>query len=70
MRYSEEGLATIEKGLSLLSSQVTQSSEHTASSEEIRNGLPVQMLAMAVAAATYTAMPTCLTILSADMIST
>ncbi|ENM3917597.1 hypothetical protein DDN19_001884 [Vibrio cholerae] len=57
MRYSEEGLATIEKGLSLLSSQATQSSEHTASSEEIRNGLPVQMLAMAAAAATYTAMP-------------
>ncbi len=57
MRYSEEGLATIEKGLSLLSSQVTQSSQHTASSEEIRNGLPVQMLAMAVAATTYTAMP-------------
>ncbi len=28
MRYSEEGLATIEKGLSLLTSQETQSSEH------------------------------------------
>lgn len=50
MRYSEEGLATIEKGLSLLSA-------NTSNSEEIRNGLPVQMLAMAVAAATYTAMP-------------
>ncbi|ENQ4670456.1 hypothetical protein ACEO74_000959 [Vibrio cholerae] len=50
MRYSEEGLATIEKGLSLLSA-------NTSNSEERRNGLPAQMLAMAVAAATYTAMP-------------
>ncbi|ASK53556.1 TPA: hypothetical protein ACGF6D_001782 [Vibrio cholerae] len=50
MRYSEEGLAMIEKGLSLLSA-------NTSNSEEIRNGLPVQMLAMAVAAATYTSMP-------------
>ncbi|QXC55511.1 hypothetical protein KSS82_04185 [Vibrio mimicus] len=50
MRYSEEGLATIEKGLSLLS-------DDAANSQERRNGLPTQMLAIAVAAATYTAMP-------------
>ncbi|MEI2565048.1 hypothetical protein V7T16_15190 [Vibrio metoecus] len=50
MRYSEEGLATIEKGLSLLS-------DDTANSVLRRNGLPVAMLAVAVAAATYTAMP-------------
>lgn len=50
MRYSEEGLATIEKGLSLLSDDATNSQER-------RNGLPTQMLAIAVAAATYTAIP-------------
>nr|WP_233267709.1 hypothetical protein [Vibrio metoecus] len=50
MRYSEEGLSTIEKGLSLLS-------DGTANSALRRNGLPVAMLAVAVAAATYTAMP-------------
>nr|WP_233419665.1 hypothetical protein [Vibrio metoecus] len=50
MRYSEEGLSTIEKGLSLLS-------DDTANSVLRRNGLPVAMLAVAVAAATYTAMP-------------
>ncbi|WKY95528.1 hypothetical protein QYQ96_16625 [Vibrio metoecus] len=50
MRYSEEGLSTIEKGLSLLS-------DDTANSALRRNGLPVAMLAVAVAAATYTAMP-------------
>ncbi|MGC9552877.1 hypothetical protein ACP45F_15745, partial [Vibrio metoecus] len=47
MRYSEEGLSTIEKGLSLLS-------DGTANSALRRNGLPVAMLAVAVAAATYT----------------
>ncbi|WP_158119033.1 hypothetical protein [Vibrio metoecus] len=50
MRYSEEGLSTIEKGLSLLS-------DDTANSALRRNGLPAAMLAVAVAAATYTAMP-------------
>nr|WP_233421554.1 hypothetical protein [Vibrio metoecus] len=50
MRYSEEGLSTIEKGLSLLS-------DGTANSALRRNGLPAAMLAVAVAAATYTAMP-------------
>lgn len=57
MRYSEEGLAMIDKGLTLLSSHTNTSSEHTAHSEEHRSGLPTQMLAIAVAAATYTAMP-------------
>ncbi|MGL5431208.1 MAG: hypothetical protein ACRC9S_10900 [Vibrio sp.] len=57
MRYSEEGLAMIDKGLTLLSGHTNTSSEHTAHSEERRSGLPTQMLAIAVAAATYTAMP-------------
>nr|WP_262359088.1 hypothetical protein [Vibrio mimicus] len=50
MRFSEEGLATIEKGLSLLN--------RDASSPEARlNGLPTRMLTVAIAAATYTSMP-------------
>ncbi|TXY44645.1 hypothetical protein [Vibrio mimicus] len=50
MRFSEEGLATIEKGLSLLNRDAS-------SSEERRNGLPTRMLTVAIAAATYTSMP-------------
>ncbi|MEF2482559.1 hypothetical protein V4D09_04545 [Vibrio mimicus] len=50
MRFSEEGLATIEKGLSLLNRDAS-------SPEERRNGLPTRMLAVAIAAATYTSMP-------------
>lgn len=48
MRFSEEGLATIDKGLSLINEEATQAQ---------RFGLPTRMLAIAVAAATYTAMP-------------
>ncbi len=52
MKYTEQGLATIAKGLDLL-----QVSETPLAQQQIRQGLPEAYLARAIAAATYTSLP-------------
>lgn len=51
MKYTERGLATLDKGLSLLSES------QNVAEQPRRQGLPVNQLATAVAAATFTALP-------------
>ncbi|WP_070969662.1 hypothetical protein [Vibrio sonorensis] len=51
MKYTEQGLATIAKGLALLESQPSDAPQ------EIRQGMQEHLLAEALAAATYTALP-------------
>lgn len=52
MKYTEQGLATIAKGLSLIPDQPTDLKQ-----QEWRQGLPENILAQAIAAATYTSLP-------------
>ncbi|ANW26267.1 hypothetical protein BA953_19055 [Vibrio coralliilyticus] len=52
MKYVEQGLGTIAKGLDMLSDDTTP-----VPLQEIRQGLPESLLARAVAAATYTSLP-------------
>ncbi|MGD8110780.1 hypothetical protein [Vibrio sp. TRT 17S01] len=52
MKYTEQGLATIAKGLSLIPDQPTYLKQ-----QEWRQGLPENILAQAIAAATYTSLP-------------
>lgn len=50
IKYTEQGLATIAKGLSLLDTE-------TDAEQEYRQGLPVSLLAKAIAASTFTSLP-------------
>ncbi|MGD8231410.1 hypothetical protein [Vibrio sp. TRT 1302] len=52
MKYTEQGLATISKGLDLLASQSTPIEQ-----QEIRQGLPESLLARSIAGATFTSLP-------------
>lgn len=52
MKYTEQGLATISKGLDLLTSDSTPIEQ-----QEIRQGLPESFLAKAIAGATFTSLP-------------
>ncbi|MCG9580472.1 hypothetical protein L1D13_16385 [Vibrio tubiashii] len=52
MKYTEQGLATISKGLDLLSSQATPLEQ-----QEYRQGLPESLLARSIAGATFTSLP-------------
>lgn len=52
MKYTEQGLATIAKGLDLLQSNSTPIQE-----QQIRQGLPESILAQAIAASTFTSLP-------------
>lgn len=52
MKYTEQGLATISKGLDLLQSETVPLQE-----QAIRQGLPESLLAQAIAAATFTSLP-------------
>lgn len=52
MKYTEQGLATIAKGLDLLQNDATPIHE-----QQIRQGLPESLLAQAIAAATFTSLP-------------
>ncbi len=52
MKYAERGISTIAKGLGLLPGEQTP-----ASTQPVRQGLPVSVLARAIAAATYTSLP-------------
>lgn len=52
MKYTEQGLATISKGLDLLNSQPTP-----LESQQIRQGLPESLLAKSIAGATFTSLP-------------
>ncbi|WP_047044187.1 hypothetical protein [Vibrio mexicanus] len=51
MKYTEQGLATIAKGLSLISEG------SLVNDQEVRQGLPASHLATAIAASTYTSLP-------------
>lgn len=51
MKYTEQGLATIAKGLSLISEG------SPVNDQEVRQGLPESHLATAIAASTYTSLP-------------
>ncbi|MGF1697064.1 hypothetical protein L4D20_17685 [Vibrio kyushuensis] len=50
MKYTEQGLATISKGLTLLDA-------HPMDQQEYRQGLPESILAQAIAASTFTSLP-------------
>ncbi|WP_295895342.1 hypothetical protein [uncultured Vibrio sp.] len=50
MKYTEQGLATIAKGLTLLDDESVEQQEY-------RQGLPTSVLAKAIAASTYTSLP-------------
>ncbi|PMK03484.1 hypothetical protein [Vibrio sp. 10N.261.55.A7] len=50
MKYTEQGLATIAKGLTLLDGEPVEQQEY-------RQGLPTSILAQAIAASTYTSLP-------------
>ncbi|RTZ18284.1 hypothetical protein EJ063_05715 [Vibrio aquaticus] len=52
MKYTEQGLATISKGLDLLNSQPKGLED-----QQIRQGLPEFLLARSIAAATFTSLP-------------
>lgn len=52
MKYTEQGLATISKGLDLLASQDTPIEQ-----QQIRQGLPESLLAKSIAGATFTSLP-------------
>lgn len=52
MKYTEQGLATISKGLDLLASQQTPLEQ-----QDIRQGLPESLLARSIAGATFTSLP-------------
>lgn len=52
MKHTEQGLATISKGLDLVAANPTPIQE-----QQIRQGLPESLLAKAIAGATFTALP-------------
>ncbi|CAM3798607.1 hypothetical protein VA7868_01044 [Vibrio aerogenes CECT 7868] len=52
MKYAERGISTIAKGLGLLPGEAAETAQYP-----LRQGMPVPVLAKAIAAATYTSLP-------------